>query len=370
VIELGRRIFETGDIIVKTALLQSSVGVGGRSKVLAASIKILADYSHSIDLHTLSASDDINRFLNHYGLDCIDITNVTHRGSSIPGTIYQQPTLNIVARGDLHKYDLVFNSNNCVRFLPTNPRYIHYVHFPTPRNPRIDPKYNRLPYRIASVPLTLMSALTNAKPDGHVFANSKFTLEHTQEAYHSPDSEVLYPPALESVCFSGFTGEGVVSVGSFHPNKRQLLQLRIANRFPDTEFRIIGSMASEPYYETCQEYVADNELDNVTLLTDVSDQRLRNELQRSRVFLHTMENERFGIAPVEGINRGCVPVVHNSGGQREVVPNSDFRFENPSDCKAILNEVLSGKSPSKEKMRANLEQFTEANFRSTLSKYV
>ena len=355
---------------MKTALLQSSVGVGGRSKVLATAIKTLADHSYAIDLHTLSASDDINRFLNHYGLDCIDVTGVTHRGLSIPGTIYQQPTLNIVARGDLHKYDFVFNSNNCVRFLPTGPEYVHYVHFPTAQNPRIDPKYNRLPYRIASVPLTLMSTLTTAKPEGHVFANSKFTLEHTQEAYHSPDAEVLYPPALESVRLSGFTGEGVVSVGSFHPNKRQLFQLRMAKRFPDTEFRIIGSIASESYYETCQDYVADNGLDNVTLLTDVSDQRLRNELQRSRVFLHTMMNERFGIAPVEGINQGCVPVVHNSGGQREVVPDSAFRFDNPSDCKLILNNVLSGKSPSEKKIRTHLEQFTGANFRSTLLKFV
>jgi glycosyltransferase involved in cell wall biosynthesis len=215
-----------------------------------------------------------------------------------------------------------------------------------------------------------MSALTTVKPDGQVFVNSKFTQEHTQKAYHSPDARVLYPPAIESVLFSGFTGEGVVSVGSFHPNKRQLLQLRMAKRFPDTNFRIIGSLASESYYETCQEYVAENGLNNVTLLADVSDQRLCDELQRSRVFLHTMENERFGIAPVEGINHGCVPVVHNSGAQREIVSNSEFRFDNPLDCEDILDDVLSGKSPSASRMRTHLDQFTEAKFHSKLSNYI
>ena len=355
---------------MKTAILQSSVGIGGRSKVLATSVEVLAKKSHSIDIHTLSEPDKINRFLDHYQVDGTDISGVTHHGSSVPGTIYQQPVLNIAARGDLSKYDLVFNSNNCVRFLPAGPRYLHYVHFPTSRNPRIDPKYDRLPYRIASVPLTLISALTTAKPDGHVFANSEFTLKHTRKAYHSPDAQVLYPPALESVRLSKFSGEGVVSVGSFHPNKRQLLQLRMAKRLPDTEFRIIGSTASESYYETCREYVSEHGLNNVTLLTDVPDQRLHDELQRSRIFLHTMENERFGIAPLEGINRGCVPVVHNSGGQREVVPNSEYRFDNPADCEAILNDILSGKSPSTEEMRAHLKQFTEANFRSALSEYI
>jgi glycosyltransferase involved in cell wall biosynthesis len=215
-----------------------------------------------------------------------------------------------------------------------------------------------------------MSVLTTAKPDGHVFANSKFTLAHTQKAYHSPDIQVLYPPALESVHLSGFSGEGIVSVGSFHPNKRQLFQLRMAERFPDTEFRIVGSLASESYYGTCQKYVAENRLDNVTLRTDISDQQLRDELQRSRIFLHTMENERFGIAPVEGINHGCVPVVHNSGSLGEVVPDSKYRFNNLSDCEAILNNVLCGQSPSKEEMRAHLKQFTKTNFRSTLSEYI
>ncbi|MDB9253341.1 glycosyltransferase [Halorubrum ezzemoulense] len=355
---------------MKTALLQSSVGVGGRSKVLAASIRVLNSHSHSIDLHTLSNSTEIEKFLNYYGLVDIDITGITHSGSIVPGTIYQQPVLNIAARSSIAEYDLVFNSNNCIRFLPNTPKYIHYVHFPTSRNPRIDPKYDRLPYRIASVPLILMSTLTATKLNGHVLANSKFTLEHTQEAYDSLDAQVLYPPALESVRLREFSGEGIVSVGSFNQNKRQLLQLQMAKHFPDTEFRIIGSIASEPYYASCRKYVAENELDNVTLLPDVSDQRLRDELQRSRIFLHTMKNERFGIAPVEGINHGCVPVVHNSGGQSEVVPDSDFRFDNPSECKAILADVLSGKSPSKKTMRTHLKQFTESNFRSGLSKYI
>jgi glycosyltransferase involved in cell wall biosynthesis len=215
-----------------------------------------------------------------------------------------------------------------------------------------------------------MSKLTTVNPDGQVVTNSKFTLEHAKKAYQSRNIQVLYPPAIEEVRFSGFTGEGIVSVGSFHPNKRQLFQLQMAKKFPSADFRIIGSLASKSYYQSCQEYIHNNELDNVTLLTDIPSQQLYNELKHSRVFLHTMKNERFGIAPVEAINYGCIPVVHNSGGQREVVHDSTFRFNSKLECEAILSEVLSGRSPSESKTRTHLKRFTEAKFISTLSTYI
>jgi glycosyltransferase involved in cell wall biosynthesis len=350
------------------AVLQNAIGVGGRSKVLATVINLLTDHDYTVDIHTLSSDSDTQRFFDYYNLDQCNVQTVAHRGSRVPGTIYQQPALNLAARSDLPKYDLVFNSNNCVRFLPSGPEYIHYIHFPTSQNPMIDPKYRQMRYFLASVPLRILSTLTVANPQGAVYTNSKFTLKHTQKAYDLVEAKVLYPPALKSVKFTGFSGEGVVSVGAFNSNKRQLLQLEMARLFPETKFRIVGSMDSESYYESCKEYVSNHSLENVSLLTDVSDSRLNQLLNQSRVFLHTMKNERFGIATVEALNHGCVPVVHNSGGQQEVVPNPEFRFDTLDECKNILEISLSGQSPSKNETRKSLEQFTEERFRNILSK--
>jgi glycogen synthase len=83
-----------------------------------------------------------------------------------------------------------------------------------------------------------------------------------------------------------------------------------------------------------------------------------------------MENERFGIATVEALNHGCVPVVHNSGGQREVVSNSDFRFDTPDECQNLLEITLSGQAPSESETREHLEQFTEEKFRNVLSEVI
>ncbi|WP_159904794.1 glycosyltransferase [Salinirussus salinus] len=165
-------------------------------------------------------------------------------------------------------------------------------------------------------------------------------------------------------------GDGVVSVGSFHPNKRQLFQLRIASRFPETRFRIVGSVSSESYYERCEQYISDHALDNVNLLTDISDRDLYDILDRSGIFFHTMQNERFGIATVEGLNHGCIPVVHDSGGQREVVPDSKFRFNTTSDCVSTLKRALSGRHPDDQETKEHLRQFTRKRFQEMLSSII
>ena len=42
-------------------------------------------------------------------------------------------------------------------------------------------------------------------------------------------------------------------------------------------------------------------------------------LAKAKVYVHCAQNEHFGISIVEAMAAGCVPVVHNSGGPREIV---------------------------------------------------
>jgi glycosyltransferase involved in cell wall biosynthesis len=56
-------------------------------------------------------------------------------------------------------------------------------------------------------------------------------------------------------------------------------------------------------------------------------------LQDSRIYVHLMQGEHFGIAPVEGLASGCVTLVHNSGGMKEFIPE-DFQWDNYDHLKA------------------------------------
>jgi glycosyltransferase involved in cell wall biosynthesis len=351
---------------MKISILQNSVGIGGRSKVLAEAISVFSEIAKTIDLHTLSNDRDSKKFLNYYNIDKNNIQVIKHQRKFIPGTIYQQIALNYLAKDILNKYDLVFNSNNCLRFLPKGPEYLHYVHFPIPSTPEVDHKYDSLIYRIGALPIQFLSKVNTPRPPGKIYANSNFTREYIQKNYPKKNVDVLYPPALDNIRFEGFSGSGVVSVGSFHTNKRQLFQLKIASRFPETTFRIVGSKASNAYFRRCKNYVQEQGLENVQLLPDLSDEKLKQLLLESQIFLHSMKNERFGIATAEALNSGCVPVVHDSGGQQEVVPFQRFRYSNESDCVQTMRSVLQGSQPPETKVYTLLEEFTKSKFQNIL----
>ena len=52
-----------------------------------------------------------------------------------------------------------------------------------------------------------------------------------------------------------------------------------------------------------------------------------------------MREEPFGITTVQGIAAGCIPIVHNSGGQKEIVQDVDLRFESEHEIPGIIRSL-------------------------------
>lgn len=354
---------------MKVGVLQNSIGIGGRSKVISRVIKSLEQRANQIDIYTFSSSTSTARFVQHYDINQKIVNFTEYNGNYVPGTIYQQPALNFIAKKNLIDYDLVFNSNNCLRFLPDGPAYIHYVHCPTPSIPTVHEKYTKTRYWLAAIPIKIMISMSNPNISGYIFANSAYTRQFVNKDYNIDDVEVLYPPCLDSVQFEEFKGSGVISVGSFSPNKRQMFQLRIAREFPNTTFRIVGTKSSEEYFKKCQSYIHRHNIDNVELFTDVSDKCLENLLDKSKIFLHSMINEKFGVAIVEGINHGCVPVIHNSGGQTEIVPDNSFRYDDFDECMSIIQKSVNGNVPDIN-IKTHLQQFSNKNFEERITSVI
>ena len=356
------------------ALLQNKVGVGGRSKVLAGAVKTLGDSAEDIYLFTFSSRSDFDNFVSHYGLSDFQLSlrRVPIIGTLIPGTIYQQPLLNTFAYNELSEFDLVFNSNNCLRFLPAGPHYVNYIHEPTPAIPKTDQRYvNSRLLRLAAFPIGLLHRYSSASLSNRqsILVNSAYTGQQFESVYGQAPDNIVYPPCIDSVEVSSFRGEGVMSLGSFHPNKRQLFQIQVASRLPDTPFTIVGRKASSRYFKRCAAAIRSNGLDNVELLTDLSISDIKQLLEARKVFLHTMINEPFGISIVEAINHGCVPIVHDSGGQREIVTDDEFRFEGLDDCVELVRNTLQGNNhPRVEPFLDKLTGFTYESFRRNLLK--
>jgi len=129
----------------------------------------------------------------------------------------------------------------------------------------------------------------------------------------------------------------VVYVARFIPAKRHEILKQIATDLPQFEFISVGGLIEAE--KTWFERFSQNLPQNYTLKTNLPTTELLELLQDSRVYVHLMEGEHFGIAPVEGLASGCVTLVHDSGGMKEFIPQ-EYRWQSIDDLKEKLERYI------------------------------
>jgi glycosyltransferase involved in cell wall biosynthesis len=106
------------------------------------------------------------------------------------------------------------------------------------------------------------------------------------------------------------------------------LFLAIAQRLPEIKFAIIGNVAPEKnsYYESLRKIAPGNVSFIISPL-----RKAKDILGRAKVYVHCAQGEHFGITIVEAMSAGCVPVVNNTGGPREIVSDDSGYKWNVTD---------------------------------------
>lgn len=366
--------------ILKVAFIQNRVQRGGRFQVSSEMTRVLNERGIVPDFLCFRNRIDLAEVQRVYGAQLqLNFINL------------QEPTLpfewnirwfNTAVSKQLKQYDLVINSNNTSFGLTTQTQVLSYVHFPR--------KYRmRSPLRSIHFPEGPLKSFTDwgndpfkllhwayrwdcpPAPKDYQVSNSEYTARCLQEAYGKSYTEVLYPPVNEADHPREF-GKGrdpysVISLGRFSPDKRQLEQIQLAALLPDWQFTIMGFVNEPKYFAQCEDLVQRLGLQNVTLLRDVSTQERQKALQSASFFLHNLRNEPFGITTVQGIASGCLPIVHNSGGQREIVPFEDQRFDNVDDAAQKLKnwsqQSIEKRAARMSELQASLPNYTAQRFR-------
>jgi glycosyltransferase involved in cell wall biosynthesis len=189
-----------------------------------------------------------------------------------------------------------------------------------------------------------------------VLANSY----HTQKvlAANRIVSHVVYPPCEINDLHSSQQKENqIVSVGRISIEKRHEDTLKIAEHFRDIRFIILGELQDSAYYHRLTELKPSN----VEVITPTPSQfrrLLRKYLAESKIYLHSCDDEAFGIAIVEAMASGCIPIVRNATGPREIVTSeSGFKWNSINEAikyisKILLNEELRQKLSSNALERA------------------
>jgi glycosyltransferase involved in cell wall biosynthesis len=203
----------------------------------------------------------------------------------------------------------------------------------------------------------------------HYVINSQYTARLFEEA-HGVALPVVYPP----VDLAGRTFEAedlgrrdsLVFFSRIAPAKRPEMVLELANRHRDLRCVVMGGVPSNrrAYMERLQRQSAERGLP-VVFHSNPPDAVVRQELARARFYVFPAIDEHFGMTTPEAIASGAIPFVHDSGGQREIVPDERLRFSDETlheKFDALL--ALSDRELRKirEGLRAHVEQYSEEAF--------
>jgi len=172
-----------------------------------------------------------------------------------------------------------------------------------------------------------------------LLAVSDFTREFVRARW-GRESTTLYPPCPIELYDSLRIPKQdlVVTVGRMAPEKRLGLFLELARRIPTVDFAIIGSMTPErrSYYESLRTAAPSNVSFIVSPL-----RKVKNILGQAKVYVHCAQNEHFGITIVEAMAAGCVPVVNDTGGPREIVSEeAGYRWSNIDEAVGHISNLI------------------------------
>lgn len=360
------------------AVIQNQFRLSGRTKVVCEVINLLNELDIVPDVFTFTPAPIGQRVGRFFGLDNLRFNYI--RVAPVPfrrGGLWQVLAMNRLTRARHTRYDLIVNSNNTLQGLNPVANYLHYIYYPFPANDADMSRFRESPWRFlySKVCAWILTHSGDLVLDDPIYTISEFSRNAILRSYPELAGRIdlFYPPSFdgEVVCHSD-RALRCVSVGSFGPDKNQMEQLVIASQLPDLEFLVVGNARSTSYYRACGNYIKHIGLQNVHLMTDMPFGELQSVLQNSTFFLHTMKNEPFGMSTVEAIAAGCIPVVHDSGGPREIVPFRNLRFKTAEDGARVLRRLLQ-MDPAhiteiRESLQQHIQQFSHEVFRERMRK--
>jgi len=360
---------------MKVGIVQNGISYGGRLTVIVQMIASLNKRGIVPDIIVFRSKITPEGVKEKYGLDInFRIRKIAHFLPRIKHRIPHEINMlafNLALKRICHQYNYFIDSNNTSFLMPADIPIFSYVHFP--RIARLKSKYMSIhhpdgprkrwicPEGFCLKTLGLVYSFHSISDNNFLTANSQFTKANIKQYYPAYNKEipVIYPPV--------YTGQkspkkfeerdnNICSVGRFCRDKRQFEQIKLAQKLPDWNFHLIG-FANEKclFMKRLRKYIETYNIKNVFLHLNVSKNEKENLLQRSKFFIHPNINEPFGITTVEGISNGCIPLVHNSGGQKEIVPFEKLRFDEIEDLDGFFEEM----KDSDEKYVALLSKLVE-----------
>ena len=161
--------------------------------------------------------------------------------------------------------------------------------------------------------------LTQIKVSRLVLANSRYVTNLLKDLGVSV--RVLYPPvrSREIIQNTSYIRRNnrekiIVTITRIAPGKQLETIPLIASKVKDAKFILAGSLNDKDYYMKLLRLKKVFNADNFTIIPNIDTADLHTLLGKALIYLHTARHEQFGIAVVEAMAAGAIPIVHKSGG--------------------------------------------------------
>jgi glycosyltransferase involved in cell wall biosynthesis len=248
---------------------------------------------------------------------------------------------------------------------------IVYVHFPVDIEVASERYINNRFKRVYIKPWQFISNNLDFIKRSTIVTNSHYTSNLVRKAW-GVESTVIEPPCPQYTfpILKEKKQEVVCALGRFTPEKDYEVILNVARKLSDRKFELVGSITSDK-----TEYL--NGLirsapENVRFHINASIDEKLEVLSRAKVLLHSFVGEHFGIALVEAMSAGILPVTHDSGAAKEdnLVP-SEFRYRDIDGAVRATADALDKWNLSTAiSLRESARKFSPDHFRSNMKNFI
>lgn len=347
---------------------------GGGERLAVATIKAISSMGIDVELSTLE-KPDMHLIHDAYG-------------TSIDADLKKIRTLNIFQKYRPRNCNVTVNTHGDM--LPfyhndfNKKNAITYCHYPIASHliDCGDPDYSAALQNMCLLGMTpsLQNRYYNAARTAYikmmvnstVLTNSNFSRKAILKSF-GVDSTVLPPPVdvdiFRNACLtSNSRDDSILVISRFHPSKKienviHLAKLLHQNEL-GTEMNIVGNMLPDGvgYFNYLNNLVKHYELEDfVRFEINLRFDRLLDLMRRSKVYLHPLPGEPFGISTVEAMSAGIIPVVPDIGGHTEFVP-AKYQFHTYGQGVGAVAAALAAPASERAKLSHSTQKYSVTNY--------
>lgn len=213
-----------------------------------------------------------------------------------------------------------------------------------------------------------------------VLTNSNFSRTSLLNEF-GVESAVIPPPVdvekFQSIMYkTDEKQDDILVISRFHPSKRIENAIQISHLLKKArvgrKVRILGNISTDScaYYESLTEMSRKLEVDDyVEFETNTTSERLLQVMKLSKVYLHPLPGEPFGISTVEAMSAGLVPVVPFIGGHAEFVP-ARYHFHTLGEAVEGVAHALTSSFVERKRISESARKYSVANYVQNFQKMV